>query len=811
MLFSIAPILLFCQNPQQVTGNFSNSVSEGKPRLENLPIVETNPPTITENCVTSFMRRIGNQGINEELFCLIPFQGDYFLLGGRENDHSILLLLDRAGNIIDQRAFNFTTGDDFISTLMVDKEGYLVGIARDKLNADAEHVYFRYDWQGNSFLWTKLTLPNSFIRMDGVYENPINGNFAFHGGVFSTIDNYLFEMDRNTGAQTWSYTSDYGGNADVLISNFVTNSGVYFAGEGRLGTGLDLLRPTLSKFDFNGNLLWSKMHLRSPTEPSRLYNMDLLVENNSIINIGRGSLNDEDLTNSVMLFYKTNLNGDLIWAKSYSIPNASYIAGINVEPIPSGYIAQGTFVENGSNDRMFIARLDKDGNVVWAKKINTVIDLSGLPKPVALVSDSFVVVASQTKQFDTNGNSDLLFGKLRLDGQSDLPGCSLFGDLVLNSANIGNPYDEMVLPQANPTGFATMNHTVGILNSNLMVNDIPNCECQSVQQDSCNLQLTFLTEITCPFAFDGTITVVPNGGLPPFTYTWQNDTVLSNQLSGLDVGTYAVTVTDENGCVVVDSVQLGAATRPEVSSEVQAASCFGINDGTLTLITDDPSLLFSFQGSTPSSQTFYDSLWGGGDQYFIIDTFGCEWVQFFLIDVPDKISIQLPNSIEAPMCDSVRLNASSSTSPLTWTWSPSDDLSCSDCPDPFANPFSTTTYYLTVQDSNGCKARDSILVRVNFEGQAFVPNAFSPNDDGINDVFYVLGKCISEVKLLRVFDRWGEMVFEKSNTLPNDPLYGWDGKFKEKAASSDVYVYFAVIMLPDGRKIELKGDLTLLR
>ena len=116
-----------------------------------------------------------------------------------------------------------------------------------------------------------------------------------------------------------------------------------------------------------------------------------------------------------------------------------------------------------------------------------------------------------------------------------------------------------------------------------------------------------------------------------------------------------------------------------------------------------------------------------------------------------------------------------------------------------------------MQDSNGCKARDSILVLVNFEGQAFVPNAFSPNDDGINDVFYVLGKCVSEVKLLRVFDRWGEMVFEKSNTLPNDPLYGWDGKFREKTASSDVYVYFAVVMLPDGRKIELKGDLTLLR
>lgn len=323
--------------------------------------------------------------------------------------------------------------------------------------------------------------------------------------------------------------------------------------------------------------------------------------------------------------------------------------------------------------------------------------------------------------------------------------------------------------------------------------------------------LDFTTELACPFAFDGVVTVLPNGGLPPYSFQWENDTVFTNQLTNLDVGTYAVTVTDANGCSTIGAKVLGAAMRPIVTSEEQGVSCFGVNDGVLTLVTDDPNLQYLFHDTIPTSQTMFENLWAGGDQYFIVDTFGCKWVQFFFIDSPEKIKLELPNSIEAEMCDSVQIEASANTSPLTWSWSPSEDLSCTDCPDPIASPFVTTTYFVTVMDSSGCSASDSVQVRVDFEGRAFIPNAFSPNDDGINDVFYVFSKCVSEVRLLRVFDRWGEKVFEASNTPPNDPLFGWDGKFKGKNASSDVYVYYIVVVLPDGTEREYKGDLTLLR
>ncbi|MCF8247466.1 MAG: gliding motility-associated C-terminal domain-containing protein [Saprospiraceae bacterium] len=768
--------------------------------------------TGAEDCLTSFVRRFGSSGINEEAYCITPFCVDRYLFGGREGDHSILLLFDGAGNLLDQRAFNFTNGNDFISNLIVDSEGYLVGIARDGTGFDSiPHVIFRYDWQNNNFLWVRLETPSEILRLSGIYENPTSGNFVAHGTASDAIDNYFFEMDRNTGEQTWPYTSDYGGDLDVLLSSYVSNSGVYYAGYGMFGPTLDLIRPTLSKFDFNGNLLWSKMYLRSPSQPSRLYNMDLLVENDTIINLGRGSFIDDDFSNSVMFFFKTDINGNLILAKRYSISSSTEVSGIKIIPIPNGYIAQGAFKENSLIFKKFVARLDKDGNVVWAKKINLSAGQIYTSKGTTIVADSFIVFATEWYQYNPTFDTDLIFGKIRLDGQTDLPNCNIFEDIVLNASNIQNPYDELSIPQATQSAHITSDLNTGNLTLNLQETAVPNCNCQALVQDSCNTQLTLFSEAPCPLQFDGTISVTPTCGVPPYNYHWQNDTVFTNQLTNLDVGTYFVTVTDVTGCITVDSVVLEAATRPAVMSEVQHASCFGVNDGALTIVADDPTLNFSFQGSTPSPQTFYDSLWGGGDQYFVIDTFGCEWVQFFQIDAPSKINLQLPNELEVPSCDSVQIEIPSAQPNWSYEWLPAASISCTDCPSPFVLPLSNTTYILTVTDTSGCKATDSIALKVDFEATALVPNAFSPNADGINDEFFVIGKCVESVQVLRVFDRWGEMVFEESNTPTNDPLYGWDGKFKGKDVNSDVYVYFAVIKMPNGSEVELRGDLTLLR
>lgn len=1122
--------------PFQYSVNGTTSTASNNPQ-QFCQLVSIIEETTNTGCDSSFVRRIGDNGINEECYYLIPDgEGNYFLAGS-DGDNSLILQVDPSGNIIAQRTYDFTNGSDFISNIMVDDDGFLVGSARDQINTNTTNVLFKINWQTGNLVWAKKIDNPSYNRFDRVFQHPSNGNYIFCG--LTTSDNYIIESNKNTGNVTWQFVSDYTGNADVYSGYFTTSNAIYYAGQGRLGGGLDEIRPTLSKFDLNGNLLWAKIHLRSPSQPSRLYNMDLFIENDTIVNCGRGSLNGDDLTNSQLLFYKTNINGNLIWAKSYSITGGTGVAGYGAHPIPGGYIVQGTYDEGGLTPKFFIARLNKAGNVVWAKQINAIV--SGITKSLALVDGDFVVFAAQTTQYDFGLNNDMLFGKISLGGEVVGSGCTLVQDINLVANNIANPYDGSQVPSTSSPIFPYSSSIHSPLAADLPISDIPGCECTDFSVDTCanglplhtvpdavlqsitaeciggspvlttvicnadsvalpantpislydenpsaaaatllTTQLTtapipsgacleftisfpvptnqliyavindngstptpfdlatdfpntatqecdftnnlasftlnyippvlnlgpdltnclfevteldagpefasyhwnngstsqtltttqpgtyavtvtdscgstqtdeitlsqtlasamdigyesvelcvgdsftftvsgfdsyqwspaslvdcptcptvtispnvdtcfivvgtasngclsadtvcvnivtdtattyqnllicegdttnffgtkltqpgtytaidttgncikvsnltlgffpktsieFTTDLACPFLFDGKITATPIGGTPPYSYAWETGTSTTNLLGGIDVGNYSVTVTDANACAVVDSVELTAAMRPSVSSEVQDASCFGINDGVLTLIADDPSLQFIFKGSPPSHQTVYDSIWPGGDQYFTVDTFGCEWVSFFFVDAPDKIVLELPNSVEADMCDSMQIMVESLTSPLTYSWSPADDLSCTDCPNPVANPFSTTTYYLTVQDSNGCTASDSIHVLINFEGKAYIPNAFSPNNDGLNDVFYVLSRCVTEVRMFRVFDRWGELVFEKSNTPPNDPLYGWNGKFRGKDMNADVFVYHIVVVLADGRTQEYKGDVTLLR
>ncbi|MGL1668952.1 gliding motility-associated C-terminal domain-containing protein, partial [Vibrio parahaemolyticus] len=90
--------------------------------------------------------------------------------------------------------------------------------------------------------------------------------------------------------------------------------------------------------------------------------------------------------------------------------------------------------------------------------------------------------------------------------------------------------------------------------------------------------------------------------------------------------------------------------------------------------------------------------------------------------------------------------------------------------------------------------------------EVFLPNAFTPDGDGINDVFYVQAKGVRNIKSLRVFNRWGELVFEKTNILPNDTGSGWNGKIRGVAANPDVYVYFCEVVCEKGGTQLYKGN-----
>ena len=153
-----------------------------------------------------------------------------------------------------------------------------------------------------------------------------------------------------------------------------------------------------------------------------------------------------------------------------------------------------------------------------------------------------------------------------------------------------------------------------------------------------------------------------------------------------------------------------------------------------------------------------------------------------------------------------------STNAMSYNWTPPTNLGCTDCANPFANPKFTTKYRVKVTDVNGCiSSRDITLLVVCNNKNFFIPNTFSPNNDGANDRFYPRGTGLDRIQALRIFNRWGELVFEKRNFPANDAPSGWDGTFKGKPASTDTYIYMIDIICENANIITYKGNVTLIR
>jgi gliding motility-associated-like protein len=120
-------------------------------------------------------------------------------------------------------------------------------------------------------------------------------------------------------------------------------------------------------------------------------------------------------------------------------------------------------------------------------------------------------------------------------------------------------------------------------------------------------------------------------------------------------------------------------------------------------------------------------------------------------------------------------------------------------------------YFVSVTDNNNCSNTDTINVGINCKNEVWVPNAFTPNGDNMNDVFYVRGNPKNvKIEKMIVFDRWGNKIFETGNILPDNKVFGWDGTYKGKKQQVEAYGYYVKVKYIDGSTQELKGNVTLL-
>ena len=150
--------------------------------------------------------------------------------------------------------------------------------------------------------------------------------------------------------------------------------------------------------------------------------------------------------------------------------------------------------------------------------------------------------------------------------------------------------------------------------------------------------------------------------------------------------------------------------------------------------------------------------------------------------------------------------------PVAISWSPTEGLECTDCPSTTLLPLNTDIYSITVVDSTGCVATDSVMVTVNKNRPIFIPNAFSPNFDGTNDIFTAYGNAAAQqIQIMRIFNRWGALMFEGENLPLNSNTIGWNGVFNNQDMQPGVYVYYIVVDFIDGVSVPFEGDITILR
>jgi gliding motility-associated-like protein len=193
----------------------------------------------------------------------------------------------------------------------------------------------------------------------------------------------------------------------------------------------------------------------------------------------------------------------------------------------------------------------------------------------------------------------------------------------------------------------------------------------------------------------------------------------------------------------------------------------------------------------------------------VMDANGCTLDKTISVIEPPEVTVSITPGIDSlKFGKSVGLTSTyqntTATNPV-YSWEPADGLSCIDCPAPIATPLVTTTYTLTFTDDNGCQASAKTTLNVDTDHPLYIPNAFSPNGDDKNDLFYIYGSGIKSIDL-KIFDRWGEEVF-----ATQDPAQGWNGYYKGSLMTPGIFVYVAKVIYVDDAERDAKGSITLLR
>ncbi|MCH2023727.1 MAG: gliding motility-associated C-terminal domain-containing protein, partial [Saprospiraceae bacterium] len=370
------------------------------------------------------------------------------------------------------------------------------------------------------------------------------------------------------------------------------------------------------------------------------------------------------------------------------------------------------------------------------------------------------------------------------------------------------------------TGLCASTHSVTITDGNgCTINGDTTITEPTILQTSLNVD-----SISCIGISDGAITATPIGGTPPYSFIWDN--AASNQntaiATGLSFGNFTVTVTDNNGCTMSTNTDVPEPLSLIITGTTTSTLCTGDSSGTLSASASGGSITFgpfqySLDGMSWQNDTLFTGLTAGIYNLTVQDGNGCSVDTQLVVQDADPFFItSMTQDTTIEYLDSLTVEAIvNDTSGVLYSWTELGDtpILLTDSNYSFnVGPPNLVSYQFTATNSNGCVVDSIVTIMVTKPRRANAPNAFTPNDDGVNDFFFIQGgDKVDEITLFRIYDRWGNLMFEGSNLEVNVPEQGWDGSFKNKPCTSGAYVWYATVLFKDGETEFIKGDVLLLR
>lgn len=369
-------------------------------------------------------------------------------------------------------------------------------------------------------------------------------------------------------------------------------------------------------------------------------------------------------------------------------------------------------------------------------------------------------------------------------------------------------YDAAPAQAANTlTGLKSANYTLHLIDQNGCIKD----SAVFLQQPT---RLVFkkinTTQPTCEGYADGAVLFVGSGGTSPYRYAIPPTVYLKDSFfTKLKEGTYTLSIQDSNSCKIDTTIKL--IGYPKIildSTRINTPSCFGLADGAFDLYASggNPPLRYTlFTSNDTAHMASYHQLKSATYLVTVIDTTNCHKDFSVFVASPEKLNIQMdivPNDCVG-LDTNGRITAvvTGGTSPYTYWWSTnSHDEVIAQLPNGF--------YTVRVADAHNCS--DSATAEVRYDNccTPSIPNAFTPNNDGKNDLFKILYKGDIVLKEFSVYNRYGQQVFTTT-----DVLQGWNGQFNGKDELMGVYYYFIRMLCGNEQNNEVifKGDVTLIR